>query len=130
MVIILFSAFGSDFSPSEFVLKHGIKNASIWSKGHQRRSGNVNEDSGFSISFEEAKTTSQSIEIMTLFLKTEEDWIDSLQELDVNLQLHLGVFVGSNQSFAPCFEFDIPFLTLLAEHKINLHISAYPTSDI
>jgi hypothetical protein len=129
MVFILFSAFGPDFSASDFVSKHGIKTASVWSKGQPLRSGNLHEDAGFSLNFDEVQATSGVVPSIGAFLNENQSWLAVLHEQPVERLLHIGVTVGEERSFAPCLEFDLTFLKLLVDERIDLYISAYPTSD-
>ncbi len=129
MVFILFSAFGTDFSASDFVSKHGLKTGSIWSKGQALRSGSLHKDAGFSLNLDEAQTTNAVVPLVESFLKENQGWFAALREQPVERLLHLGVTVGDASSFAPCLEFSLSFLKLLVEERIELHISAYPTRD-
>ena len=129
MVFILFRAFGPDFSANDFVSKHGLKTGSIWSKGQPRRSGRFHEDAGFSLNLDEAQTTNEVVPLIESFIKKNQGWLAALREQPVERLLHLGVTVGEESSFAPCLEFGLSFLKLLVDERIELHVSAYPTSD-
>ena len=129
MVFILFSAFGPDFSASDFVSKHGLKTGSVWSKGQPLRSGNLHKDAGFSLNLDDAPATNEVVPLVETFLKENQAWLAALREQPVERLLYLGVTVGEESSFAPCLEFGLPFLRLLVDERIELHVSAYPTSD-
>ncbi|MBZ0223073.1 MAG: hypothetical protein K8F35_08595 [Dokdonella sp.] len=129
MAFILFSAFGPDFSASDFVSKHGLKTDSTWSKGQPLRSRNLHKDAGFSLNFDEVQTTNEVVPLIETFLKESQGWLADLREQPVVRLLHLGVTVGEESSFAPCLEFCVSFLKLLVDERIELHVSAYPTND-
>lgn len=131
MVFILFSVFGPDFSANDFVSECGLKNVSIWSKGQPLRSGSLHEDSGFSVTLEEAKSTREVTSLIESFLNKNQHWLAALHEhkQPVECLFHLGVTVGEESSFAPCLEFSFSFLRQLVDRKIDLHVSAYPTSE-
>jgi hypothetical protein len=129
MVFILFSAFGPEFSADDFVSKHGVKATSVWSKGQPLRSGSLHKDSGFSLSLDEAQTTNEVVPLLESFLGQKQNWIAALRKQPVERLFHLGLTVGEESSFAPCLEFGASFLALLANERIDLHVSAYPTSD-
>lgn len=129
MVFILFSVFGPDFSASDFVSKHGIKTADVWSKGQPLRLGRFHEDAGFSLNFDDIQTTSEVIPAVRALLNENQSWLAALHEQSVERLFHIGVTVGEEKSFAPYLEFDLAFLKLLVDEQIALNISAYPTSD-
>lgn len=129
MVFILFSAFGPDFSASDFVSRHSIKTGSVWSKGQPLRSGSLHKDAGFSLNLDEVQTTNEVVPLVEIFLKENRGWLAALHEQPVERLIHLGVTVGEESSFAPCLEFGLSFLKLLVDERIELHVSAYPTSD-
>lgn len=129
MVFILFSAFGPDFSANDFVSRHGLKTGSVWSKGQPLRSGSLHKDAGFSLNLDEVQATNAVVPLVEAFLKSNQGWLAALREQPVERLLHLGVTVGEEGSFAPCLEFGLPFLRLLVDEQIELHVSAYPTSD-
>lgn len=129
MVFTSFRAFGPDFSASDFVSTHGPTTGSIWSKGQPRRSGNLHEDAGFGLNLDEVQTTNEVVPLVETFLKENQAWLADLREQPVVRVLHLGVTVGEVSSYAPYLEFGVSFLKLLVDEQIELHISAYPTSD-
>ena len=129
MVFILFSAFGPEFSSADFASKHGLHKLSIWEMGQPRRSGQLHEDSGISVSLQNAETTIEVVPLVEQFLEDNQAWIAALSAEPVARLLHLGVTVGEENSYAPSFEFDLHFLALLVDQEMELHVTAYPTSD-
>ena len=129
MVFILFSVSGIDFQAAQFVSQHGLKDASVWSKGQPLRSGRPHKDSGFSLNLPEVDSTREVIPVVESFFAESQDWLAALDKHSVQRLLHLGVTVGEARSFAPSLEFGFDFLRLLVDRRVELHITAYPTSD-
>ena len=103
--------------------------ASLWLKGDARHSGKVHEDSGFGFSLPDAETTVAALPLIEAFLESNGSLLSALQHLGTSCNLHLGVTVGEQRSFAPTLEFAPALLSRLAQRNISLSITGYPTSD-
>ena len=129
MVFIQFTAHGADFAAQEFLSEHSLHGASLWQKGDPRRSGKVHEDSGLGFSLPDAETTVAAPPLVEAFLESNGRLLSALQHLGAACNLHLGVTVGEQSSFAPTLEFSPELLNRLAQRNISLSITGYPTSD-
>lgn len=129
MVFIQFTASGAGFAVQEFLSENSLHGASLWLKGDARRSGKVHDDSGFGFSLPDAETTVAAPSLVEAFLESNGSLLSALQHLGIACNLHLGVTVGEQSSFAPTLEFAPAFLDRLAQRNISLSITGYPTSD-
>jgi hypothetical protein len=67
--------------------------------------------------------------LIRAFLKDGVDWLHVLKEQGVYCEIYVGLTVGSEAAFTACVTFDPFFLSEIADHRIGLVCTAYPSSD-
>jgi hypothetical protein len=129
MVFVVIRVSGADFAVDGFLAERDLAINSVWHKGETSLRGRLLDESGFNLALPDAESWVEALPLVHSFLQSERDLFRDLSELNVEMELDIGVTVGEEKSFAPSLQFPIDFLAELISCGIYLNVSAYPTSD-
>ena len=130
MSLAMLNAGGPDFDVDAFLQSHpGVPCSSVWHRGEVGRRGRVNDESGFCAEVVEFEDRDELVEAVGRFLEPRSRFFADLAAHGASSRIHIGLYVGSEKSFAPSILFPPAVLQLLAERSVHLVVSGYPVSD-
>jgi hypothetical protein len=129
MIFHFFRISGFKHSPEHFIHEWALEPSGVWAEGELSPRGRPYKDSGFAIALPDADSWPEALPHLMDFIESRRDLFAALRDMNADVNLSIGVTVGSNESFAPSLDFSNQLLTEIAACDINLTITGYPTSD-
>jgi hypothetical protein len=100
-----------------------------WRKGDPKRNGGVHALSGFNVTVAEAENSRMLTSLVGSFLKQCKEKDVVFSRLNLEVELDVGISVGSSEQYVTSVLFAPADLLLCAECGVELRVTAYPTSD-
>ncbi len=129
MFMINFDAESRTIDVSTMLERPFAYETSHWKFGEKRRNGKSHETNGFSACLPDADSWSEAVSLMKGFWKSHEGLLSQLASAGAQKEFRLGVFVGSEKSFAPSLSFPVELMSELSALGIAVTVSCYPTND-
>jgi hypothetical protein len=106
-----------------------VEPESMWHVGDKGIRGQAHKDSGVSFVVSDASSAQQLASDLQQFLKRNRFALSELTGRGLTAELDVGVTVGDSQQYVALVPFAPEVLRALADLRIGLCVSAYPTSN-
>lgn len=118
-----------DFKVDEFLSRFSaLAPDAIWRRGH-KHGPRTAETSGFNLhAFETSSPNSIESEVVN-FIRLRKSELEALAAESVACGIDIGLMAGSESQFTSSVSLGVETLRLLADSKVGLTVSAYPSSD-
>jgi|SRR5665213_3166269 len=120
---------GIEFNPEDFAKRYRLEPDISWRAGEPDPVGRVRSHSGFNLTIANEPSVAQLIATIRLWVQSKQLALQALESLGGAAVLDVGVTVGTADQFTSSVEFPASDLSLFAESKLALCLSAYPSQD-
>ena len=108
--------------------RFGLKPSATWHRGERDRSSRVRDSSGMNVPVADAASGAEAIDAAVSWVAAHHSLLLEVSAQRCEIELDFGMFVGSQNSFAPSLFFPAGALLQFAEAGVSVTVSAYPTS--